>query len=213
MSDQPKSRSGVIEGSSRVLREILRTPRTRRSLEVILDNLDSENAALLVDALTDDPGLSMDLAVSAPALANTATVASHRLLSLLASVPPELLRELVPELIGELEARRLGETVGMALALALRATDSDEAAAAAGAFGEGFAEGLREALQDAGQAPGDALQRGMRWSLTLAPPLAEQLHRMAQEDPAFVREALGPLARAWKEVTEIALEQGEAGDD
>lgn len=210
MSDSMATDAGVLEGTSRVLRELLRSPKTRQSIAVLLDHLDPDNAGLLVDALTDDPALNMDLVVSTPAAANATTVLCHRLLSQLASAPPELIRELAPRLIGEIDARRLGETVGLAFALALRATDSDDGAAALGALGDGFTEGLRTALQESELPPDEVLERGVRWGLEGSAALADPLQRLAREDSQFVREKVGPLARAWREVTEVALDDREA---
>ncbi len=205
--------AGVLEGSSRVLRELLRAPRTRQSLAVLLDQLDPGNAGLLVDALTDDPGLNMDLVVSTPAVANATTVLLHRLLTQLASAPPELIRELAPKLIGEIDARRLGQTVGLALALGLRATDSDDGDAALEALGEGIGEGLRTALEASELPPDDVLRRGVRWGLGKSVVAAEPLQRLAREEPDFVREKVGPLARALREVAEVALDESEADHD
>jgi hypothetical protein len=213
MSDPMATDAGVLEGSSRVLRELLRSPRTRQSLAVLLDHLDPDNAGLLVDALTDDPALNMDLVVSTPALANAVTLLCHRLLAQFASAPPELIRELAPRLVGEYDARRLGETVGRALALALRATDSTDGVEAVGALGDGFAEGLAAALEESELPPDEVLERGVRWGLERTAALADPLRRLARDDPRFVRETVGPLARAWRDVTEVALDDGEADHD
>ena len=213
MSDSKVNDAGVLEGTSRVLRELLRSPRTRQSLAVLLDHLDPDNAGLLVDALTDDPALNLDLVVSTPVAVNATAVLCHRLLSQLASAPPELIRELGPRLVGEVDARRIGETVGLGLALALRATASEDGAEAVSALGDGFTEGLRTALQGSDLPPEDVLERGVRWGLERTAVLAEPLERMAREEPRLVREKVGPLARAWREVTEVALDDREADHD
>lgn len=204
---------GVLEGTSRVLRELLRAPRTRQSLAVLLDQLDPDNAGLLVDALTDDPGLNMDLVVSTPAVVNATTGVLYRLLTQLTSAPPELIRELAPGLVGDIDAHRLGQTLGLTIALGLRATDSDDGAAALEALGDGFGEGVRAALEESELPPDDVLRRGVRWGLGKTSALAEPLQRMAREEPDFVREKVGPLARAWREVSAIALDDGEADHD
>lgn len=210
MVDSTAARQGVLEGSARVLRAWLHTARTRRSLAVLLDNLDPDSAALVVDALTEDPGLSMDLAVSMPALGNACVAASHQLLRRLEIVPAALLKTLVPRMLADVQAQRLGEVLGLALASMLRALDNPEGRDALSRFGRGTCEGFRHALGESDLDPALLSRRALRWGIEQSSTLALQLHQVVEEDPEAVRRAAEPLLRVWREVTELVGDEPEA---
>ena len=146
MATETRFRRGVIAGSAAVLRELLRTPRVRRSLDVLLGELDPENAPRLAHALMEDPSIPFDLLTAAPRLCNAATGALSALLVRLGAYPPRLLQSLLARIMDELDAEQAGALVGTALGIAVRAHQGADVARAASAIGEGFSRGFTRAL-------------------------------------------------------------------
>lgn len=158
--DQPPRvpRRGVIDGASRVLRELLRTPRVRRSIEIVLNDLDPENAPGLVRALTEDHALFLDLVSAAPAAANASIGAARELLAQVMSEPEGLLRDVMVRLLGDIDAERLGRTAGLGLGLVLRLGRDDEVRRAVEDLRSGVRRGFSAALEELGVDEG-ALER------------------------------------------------------
>ncbi len=69
MSEEPIQPSGPIEGASRVLRELLRTPGFKKAVRTLITELDPENTALLVRTLMwEDPEFFLGLMGAAPSI-------------------------------------------------------------------------------------------------------------------------------------------------
>lgn len=226
--DEATGRRGVIGGSARVLRELLRTPRARRSVEIVLENLDPESAPELVEAALDDPALALDLIASAPAAANAGALASRALAERLLGFPPRLVRSFVARLIRGLDAEEMGRAAGAAAALA-HSMRSDEVAAALESFGRGLRRGFDAALVRRRLDRGALLDVAVDLSLDQAgrlvaragPPspaaraverLSQGLVTIARENPAAVEGVLRPLAEAIQQALAVA-DEGEERDD
>lgn len=219
------SRRGVIAGSAGVLRELLATTRVRRSIEVILRDLDEENAPLIVDALFDDPALLLELLSAAPALVNGVTSAQQALLLRLAAIPPTLLQRFARRLLDQLDAEALGRLVATALLLAQRLGPALEAERLESAFCRGFdeilaarggAEGpLLETLIDelsenatrlAGRL-GEASQRDDSTVARGVAALSRGVERVVGQNPALVTGVIRPLTTAWQRAVDDAEEE------
>jgi hypothetical protein len=71
MEATPVLRRGPIEGTSRVLRELIRTPRFKKTVGILIRELDPENAGLLVRTLMwEDPEFFLSLLGAAPDVIN-----------------------------------------------------------------------------------------------------------------------------------------------
>jgi hypothetical protein len=230
--DNATPRPGIIEGASRVLRELLRTPRFRETARIVLRELDPENAPLLVKALTgEDPELLLGLVASAPALANTVIGAARELLAQLLVYPPGLLPPLTSGLLAELDAEALGETLALACVLQSRMQGEVESETdVLAAVGRGWRRGLAAhekssaaALTPLAEHLGKAITAGVAQLNAAAeendPELKAHVERaatglteLAAQNPAFVADVLGPLAQAWRGVVSPEARKGQ-GDD
>jgi hypothetical protein len=228
----PAPRRGIFEGSAGVLRELLRTPRLRQSIEVVLGGLDPENAPSLVRAVTADHALFLDLLASAPALWNAAVGAARELLGTIAREPEGVLRSVSAPLLRELDAEGLGRAAGLALGLVMRARGDVEVERALEALGRGATRGAAEALAgldvDLGSLPERFVAAALRHADAIAArlgpasldpgsptsravlALAEGLPRLAARHPDFVEGVARPVVSALRAT--LARRTPEAGD-
>jgi hypothetical protein len=185
-------RPGVIEGASRVLREMLRTPKVRETARMLLTELDPGNAPLLVRTLrAEDPDLFLNLIAASPALANVGITLIAETLAQLETLPPGLAAAFAERLLADLDARRLGEAAGRASGLALRAASGGGPAASDA--GNRLAEGFARAVADSGVDPRAATDRLLAAGLRAATRLLGTIHETAATGDSATREALRDL--------------------
>jgi hypothetical protein len=222
---------GPIEGVRRILRELLRTPRFKESVRIILRELDPENAALLVRTLMwEDPEFTLSLLGAAPAFLNAAIVGAGELVSQSSTFSPGVLTGFIAGVIGQLDGRAMGRAAGQALALSasLSAMRDEAVDAASARFWQEVGAGITESLP-AGTEAGEGASRLMLDTLMpmlgsavsrlgaqavrdgsearrLVKGLAEGMRAVASENPEFMREVVIPLVEAGRE----ALAQAEA---
>ena len=204
--EEVAKRRGIIEGSSRVLRELLRAPRVRKSIEILVGNLDPESAPLLVRAVMDDRKQFLDVLSATPKLANAASGAARSLAEGLLAFPDPLLRDYASHALDTLDAEGLGEAAGALAVLGRRLLKEAEGSAGgqldrlAGEARSGF----RAALARAGHDEAEILDGAVE-------ALADRIRRTAREDRDLRRRVVQPLAEAWRD----ALEEDRArtGDD
>lgn len=224
-------RRGPVEGTSRVLRELLRTPRFKASVRVILRDLDPENGALLARTLMfEDPEFFLSLVGATPALLNTAIAALSEMAAQAATFPPGVLTGFMAGMLEQIDARGLGLAAGQTLALSARltATRDAELAKASSGFWEGVGAGIAESLP-AGTEAGEgatgllldalmpllgslvsrmgsqAVKEGSE-ARRLVRGIAQSMRAIASENPEFMQEVVVPLVAAGRE----ALAQAEA---
>jgi len=129
-------KKGLFEGAARVLTEVLRTPKVREAVRIVLRNLDPENAALVARAATQtDPELWLSFVGSLPALANAMIVINSELIESTANFAPALLDQQAAQLVADTDLTRLGGNLAACAALAVRVSKNGEGATAA-ALGE-----------------------------------------------------------------------------
>ncbi|HEY5493149.1 MAG TPA: hypothetical protein VIK15_01030 [Candidatus Anoxymicrobiaceae bacterium] len=228
---------GPIEGMSRILRELLRTPRFKASVRIILRDLDPENAALLVRTLVwEDPEFFLSLVGSTPALLNAAIAGADEATAQLANFPPVLLTGFMAGLIEEIDARRLGHAAGQALVLSARlaAVNDEKLMHAASNFWEGLGAGITESLPGAEAGEGavgllldtlvpmlgaaverlgaEAVREGSE-ARRLVAGIAESVRQIAGENPEFMQEVAVPLVDAGREALAAAESGGAAGEE
>lgn len=238
MTEETAPKSGVIEGTSRVLRELMRTPRFRQTLRILLRELDPENVPALVRAVREeDPELFLSLLAKAPSFANIGIEGARELLSHIAAFPPDLLFSFLAEMADDLNGERLGETAALSLILCLRiAKNKDEGLiqAAKGlkkGFQKGFEAGLAaEGIQvDKEKWAEQLLDLGFKGANELASKLgkesekedsktkklvnrlAEGMMRIARDNPEFMDNVVHPLLEAG--IDALALNDSKNGDD
>lgn len=232
MQEESTPRRGPVDGAARVLRELLRTPRFKASVRIILRDLDPENGALLVRTLMfEDPEFFLSLVSAAPALANTAIAGLDEALAQAAAFPPGVLTGFMAGMVESLDARGLGHATGQALALSakLAAAGDRDLAVATSAFWEGVGSGISESLPTGAEAGegtagllldalmpllgsivsrlgAQAVKEGSE-ARRLVRGLAHNMRAIAGDNPEFMQEVVVPLVAAGRE----ALAQAEAG--
>jgi len=139
--DETTSR-GVLSGGAAVLRELLRTPRNRRSLDVLIAGLDAEGGRRLARVLLDEPALALDLISSAPVLANALIAGAHEALDQTRAYPPRLVNELGERLLAEVSAEKLGAVVGLSLLMSSRLCGGEQSRLI-----EGFLRGIEAEIE------------------------------------------------------------------
>ena len=235
---EEQTTQGPIEGASRILRELLRTPRFKASVRIVLRDLDPENAALLVRTLVwEDPEFFLSLVGSTPALMNAAIIGADEVVAQLSTFPPMLLTGFIARMVAELDARALGHSVGQALVLSARlaAVRDDDLSGAAAGFWEGLGAGITESLPEAeagegaagllldtlvpmlGSAAGrlgsEAVKEGSE-TRRLVRGLSSSMREIAGENPEFMREVVAPLVDAGRQAladSEAAVLDDESG--
>lgn len=194
-------RSGPIEGTSRVLRELLRTPRFRKTVNILLSELDPENAGLLVRTIIwEDPEFFLSLFGAVPDITNVAINALLELPRQLSTFPPGLLVGFLEETVGALDAEHLGEAVGRMWLLfaGLGESGGGEALAGAGSgFARGFKKGLAGVLSEAGGENGAAglVERMLPAIGSTAAQLGKEAAREGSETSAAVKKIAGGIKK------------------
>lgn len=239
MDESATRTGGVIDGASHVLAELLRSPRFKQSLRIVLNELDPENAPRLVSTLwEEDPEVFLGLLSSLPAVTNAVIEMAREILAHGSEFPPALLRSFAAELFQGVRADRLGEAAGLLVVLAVRMGDrSDPALAeATGDFGRRLAAGFTASLSSAGidgaqfaegfissilkaagalaaRAGSEAAKEGTATAKAVD-TLAAGIRDLARENPEFIKSVAGPLARAVGEaLSETSANEAEGTGD
>jgi hypothetical protein len=227
MAETEMPKKGPFEGSSRVLRELLRTPSFKKSVNLVLNDLDPENAGLLAQTLVwQDVEFFLSLFSSLPILLNILVRFLVELLRQLGNFTPELISSFMASIIDDLEADSLGAGVGLTLMLLLDmgATDSEDLKAAAPNFVQRFSRGLAGALEGEaaeGQSAGSlmvdkvvpvlsnmaskmgesAASKDSQMS-ALVTSVTNGIDKVASENPQFIQSVVNPLVDSWRRAVE-----------
>ena len=202
MTEEILPGAGPIEGVSRVLRELLGTPRFKKTITTLLSELDPGNAALLVRTLLwEDPVFFLNLVAAAPDVANTAITALLELCRQFMNFPPEMLAGFMAGTVDGLDAERLGETAGTVLLLVGRqeVIAGGSGADAAKGFGARFRTGLSGALAGGGE-PSDEATPIVDMVMPALESAAARLGREAAREGSGTNVAVGRLAEGIKEI-------------
>jgi len=183
MSDPKTPGTGWIDAAARIAKTLLRSPRFKARLKIIVNHIDPDSAPELVRTLLwTDPEVALSLIGVAPRVANAAIGALGELARQLQTLPPALAREVLQEVTAAVNTHALGEAVGRlaALGLSWRTANAPDDCAACDSFREGFVSALRKAgaLPEDGEV-GTLLaehQDLVRELARLLQPLHEALH-------------------------------------
>lgn len=221
MNEQVQQQKGPIDGAGRVLRELLRTPNFKKSVRLLITDLDPENAAVLVRILMwEDPEFFLGLLGATPSVLNAAVEGTREVALQLSAFPVPLLAGFLAGITEDLDAEAAGEALGLVVSLLSRvnaANDQSLGEAAAGAA-EGFRRGFVRGIS--GEEPVGAADRVLEAVLPLVEAriarmgeeagrpdsdtarfvrgLAEGIEGMAERNPDFVEGVVKPLSEAWR---------------
>ncbi len=144
---------GLVDAADRILRELIRTPKFKDGLMILLSSIDPPSARSLVRTLFwEDPGLFMSILGSLPGLMNLGAEALAEVAAQMNALPAPLLHDLLERVVAGIDGASAGEAagglVGLALSLNPAGEDSDIAKSLS-ALGSGFGRAYKEAAGEA----------------------------------------------------------------
>jgi hypothetical protein len=193
---------GLIDAADRILRELVRTPKFKEAVMILLNSIDPPSARSLVRTFFwGDPGLLMSIMGSLPALINTGSEALAEVAAQMNTMPPLLLQDFLNRVFAGIDGAAAGEAVGglvgMVLSLNLSNKDSGLTKSLAG-LGDDFARAYTEAAGPAALTgrldtwmTGVAERAGDKTSSTHA--FIQAAGKVIKDNPAFVENVLKPL--------------------
>lgn len=193
---------GLIDAADRIMRELIRTPKFKETIIILLKSIDPPAARSLVRTLFwQDPGLLMSVMGSLPEMINVGSEALAEVAAQMDSMPAPLLRDFLNRIVFGLDGTAAGEAAGgmvsMVLSLDLRDEDNVIKNGLA-AFGQDF----RRAY---GQAVGEETltSRLDDWMATIAAKAKDKesatyafiqaAGKAMKKNPDFVKHVLKPL--------------------
>ncbi len=193
---------GLVDAADRILRELIRTPKFKEALIILLNSIDPPAARRLVRTfMWGDPGVLMSIMGSLPQMINTGSEAMAELAAQMNTMPPLLLQDFLNRVFAGVDGAAAGEAagglVGMVLSLNVSDKDSGLAKSLSG-LGADFGRAYAEAA-----GPGALTARLEAWMAGAAEKAADpdsSTHAFIQaagkalkENPAFVKNVLVPL--------------------
>jgi hypothetical protein len=193
---------GLVDAADRILRELIRTPKFKETVIILLRAVDPPAARGLVRTLFwQDPGLLLSLLGTMPAFINVGSEALAEVAKQMNSMPPPLLRDILDRIVSGIDGEAAGEAagglVGMALSLDLQGEESRLAESLA-TLGRDFGRAYAAAAgQDAltgrlGSWMSRTAER-VRDEGSATSALVQAAGRALQENPDFVEYVLRPL--------------------
>ncbi len=193
---------GLVDAADRILGELVRTPKFKEAVIILLNSIDPPAARRLVRTfMWGDPGLLMSIMGSLPALINTTSEALAELAAQMNSMPGPLLQDFLNQVFAGIDGSAAGEAAGglVKMALSLDLSDKeggiakslsrlgdDFARAYAGAAGPGALTSRLETW-----VAGVAERAGDKTSSTYA--LIQAAGKAVADNPAFAENVLKPL--------------------
>ena len=193
---------GLVDAADRILRELVRTPKFKEAVIILLKSIDPPAARSLVRTFFwGDPGLLMSIMGSLPEMINVGSEALAEMAAQMNSMPPLLLRDFLNRVFAGIDGAAAGESVGglvgMAMSLDLSNKESGLVKSLSG-LGDDFARAYADA---AGQGAltsrleawlvGFAERAGDKTSSTHA--FIQAAGKAIQNNPEFVENVLVPL--------------------
>lgn len=104
---------GLVDALDRILRQLIRTPKFKETIIILLKAIDPPAARRLVRTLFwQDPGLLMSVLGTLPAMINTVSEALAETAEQMNSMPTPLLQDLLHRIVEGLDGKTLGEAAG-----------------------------------------------------------------------------------------------------
>ncbi len=222
-SNLPKQK-GILEGSSRVIRELLRSPTVKQSLRVLMRDLDPHNAPLLVKALTQaDPELTFSALASLPAIINSAAEAGLEISAEASNVTFALREEFFAQFTSDIDAEKLGRLFAEILILKAEflSHENQSQREAGQVFAKDFAAGFSSSVQDKGKGKdiaeafvdfflrgaesvvekiGEDIAREDSVSLHAVQKITRGANDIANNHPEVIAQVAAPLAQVWRKI-------------
>jgi len=224
MEEATIPRRGPIDGTGRILRELIRTPGFKKSVSALLSDLDPENTGMLIRTLVwEDPEFFLSLFGALPKVLNVLNEGLRELAVQLAVFPTATLADFLVDAMEEIDLETLGEGTALTLLVLLRAIEAGEGriGEAAGNLGRGFASGMAKAASEeqgggrntsdllldtlvpmmsraASRLGNEAAREGSETS-KLVKGLVEGMRAVSKESPEFMQSMVVPLVEAGRQ--------------
>ena len=191
---------GLIDAMARVLRQLIRTPKFRDALVLMLNSIDPAGARELVRVFFwEDTGLFLSIVGAVPSLINTGCELVAEAAGQLNSMPTPLLQEFMGRVVEGIDGPAAGEAAGGLLSMVLSLFgDGSKFPDTLGSLAEEFGSPFRQA---AGEAPftgrvetwmeGVAARAWDKDSTTYA--FIHEAGTALERNPEFVEHVLKPL--------------------
>lgn len=200
--DTQIEKKGLVDAADRLLRELIRTPKFKQTLIILLNSIDPPAARRLVRTFFwQDPGLLLSIVGTLPDLINTGSEALAEVAAQMNSMPPPLLRDLLGRIVSGIDGEAAGEAAGglvkMALSLEPR-EDGGGLEQGLSGLAEGFGRGYAACAGEAALTSRlDGLMAGMAERARDKDSATSAFIRAAGEamrnNPDFVEHVLQPL--------------------
>jgi hypothetical protein len=193
---------GLIGLADRILRELIRTPKFKEAVIILLNSIDPPAARSLVRTFFwQDPGLLLSILGSLPAFINTGSEALAEAASQMNTMPPLLLKDLLNQVFAGVDGAAAGEAAGglvkTALALDLSDKESDlskRLSDLAKEFADGYAAAAGEAALssrlDSWMASAAIKARDKE---SVAYAFIDSASKAMRRNPEFVEHVIKPL--------------------
>ncbi|NLA04283.1 MAG: hypothetical protein GX881_01040 [Firmicutes bacterium] len=210
-----KNQPGLIDAADRVLQELVKSPKFKEKVGLLLRSLDSHSAPGLIQTLVwADPVFFLSIIGAAPEMINICIRGGDELLAQLEKLPPAVLGGFLAEFIDRLDGEAAGSAISRGLSLYRNVANlKDEPFKESWtAFGEkvergwagegaGRAEVLLSLLQPLLQEriarlAKDAAEEGTA-AHTLIRGLAGAISEAVEANPNFMEHVYRPLAEAF----------------
>jgi hypothetical protein len=220
MTTEPTAeKKGLVDAADRMLRELMRTPRFKESLIILLSNIDPHSARSLARTLFwEDPGVILSLFGALPDLINVLGEFLAEAVNQMRSLPLPLMQDFMRKIVAGVDGEAFGEAAGGLLSMSLEL--GEEGSPVAAAF-DGLKEGFRKGFTSvAGEdALVEAAGRWMKKAGGRAKDKDSSTYRrvrmiaeLLQENPDFVQHVLRPvLAPATRAQRKRAASQKKTG--
>ncbi|NLZ28649.1 MAG: hypothetical protein GX887_06770 [Firmicutes bacterium] len=111
-TDEKNLQSGLIEALNRVTQELLKTPRFKAALKIIINSIDTGSVPQLVRTLMwEDTELFMSVLGTIPDLVNITILGGKEIMEQLRNYPPLLLDRFLSGLLERIDGQALGSTI------------------------------------------------------------------------------------------------------
>lgn len=216
---------GIVDAADRILRELIRTPKFKETVIILLNSIDPPAARRLVRTLFwQDPGLLMSIMGSLPAMVNVALEAMAESAAQMNAMPPPLLKDLLGRIVGGIDGAAAGEAAGGLLKMLLSLDLADKESGlrrSLFSLASDFSASCSRALEG-----GDLAARLSEWMARTAERARDEststhafiqaFNKALSENPAFAQHVIKPLLEtpakpaARKTATKAG---GQAGED
>ncbi len=189
-------RPGWLDTASRVLKQLLRSPRFKADVRSVLNQIDPGYAAGLVKtAVWTDPSISMAALAAVPRAANALILGAEELVAQSERFPPALLANFLRDTLAAVELATLGRVAGRVTGLSLElALEQQDWPALARQYTSGFEgalppDALADGLVDAAAVAERIVVDHPDWTRALS----GAVERILQQHPKLVDEVLAPV--------------------